>query len=87
MKLEDYINIETTPDDSILKKDFLLCDGRRYLKSDYPNLARVLEKQKVTHHVKTTKFYYPELRDSSDGDYFYVPDLRHMFISNTTDNS
>lgn len=87
MKLEDYINTDTTPDDSILKKDFLLCDGRRYLKSDYPKLAKVLENQKVTHHIKTTKFYYPDLRDSSDGDYFFVPDLRHMFISNTTDYS
>jgi hypothetical protein len=87
MTLDDYTNPDITPDDSILKNDFLLCDGRRYKKDDYPNLARVLENQKVIHHVKATKFYYPELRDSSDGDYFYVPDLRHMFISNTTDNS
>jgi hypothetical protein len=67
---------------------------------EYPNLAAALgyEKElengekvkvKVTHHVKASKFYYPGLRDSDvgDGEYFYVPDLRHMFISNTTDYS
>lgn len=89
MTLEEY---DKCSEDSILKKDFLLCDGRRYSTKEYPNLAKlaeVLKNQKVTHHIKTSKFYYPDLRNSDvgDGEHFYVPDLRHMFISNTTDTT
>jgi hypothetical protein len=67
------------------------------LKDAYPNLAAALEyekvlengekvKVKVTHHANTSEFYYPAEREiSADDKYFYVPDLRHMFLSNTTD--
>lgn len=97
MTLEEY---DKCGEDSILKKDFLLCDGRKYLIEEYPNLAAALRyekelengekvKVKVTHHVNTSEFYYPTERDNSDDDdkHFYVPDLRHMFLSNTTDTT
>lgn len=69
-----------------LKTDYLLCDGRRYWEKDYPNLYNILKGQKVTRQIKhdTHDYYYPvEVINDKEEIFFYVPDLRHMFISNT----
>lgn len=65
-----------------LVRDFLICDGRKYSCADFPELAKILKNEKVSCHVKTKTWYYPSYHDNSEEEkYFYVPDLRHMFIS------
>lgn len=83
--LEEYKSLE---EDNPLKTDYLLCDGRKYKIKDYQNLYNVLKNRKIIRHVKHTTnngkvFYYPTLIENNDDTYFYVPDLRHMFLSNT----
>ena len=64
-----------------LVRDFLVCDGRKYLCSDFPELAKILNGEKVSTHTEgkheikdkdgkttTTKFYYPSSRDSYNYD-------------------
>lgn len=62
-----------------LVRDFLVCDGRKYLCSDFPELAKILKGEKVSTHtegkhdikdddgkiISSTKFYYPSSRDNS----------------------
>lgn len=71
-----------------LVRDFLICDGRKYSCADFPELAKILKNEKVSCHVKkqndkkTVTWYYPSYHYNSEEEkYFYVPDLRHMFIS------
>lgn len=83
--LEEYKSLK---EDNPLKTDYLLCDGRKYKIKDYQNLYNVLKNRKIIRHVKHTTnnetvFYYPTLIENNDDTYFYVPDLRHMFLSNT----
>lgn len=67
-----------------LKTDYLLCDGRRYEKDNYEKLYNVLKGKTITRQVLHPEgYYYPEEFINDDDKYFYVPDLRHMFMSNT----
>ena len=68
-----------------LKTDYLLCDGRRYEKDNYKKLYNILKGKTITRQVQhpVHGYYYPEEFINDDDNYFYVPDLRHMFISNT----
>ena len=83
------------PESHPLKTDYLLCDGRRYWEKDYHNLYNKIKGQKVTRQIKhdTHDYYYPvefinddknvEVINDKEEIFFYVPDLRHMFMSNT----
>lgn len=77
-------------------RDFLLCDGRKYKTTDFPELAKVLWKENIKHWkpiqgTESTTFLQPYKngQDPNCNDYasqdgvktFRVPDLRHMFIS------
>jgi hypothetical protein len=44
-----------------LIRDFLLCDGRKYLTKDFPELAKTLWGEKVTvwKHCKGSNHVYP----------------------------
>lgn len=79
-----YTHNQTNSDP--LVRDFLVCDGRKYRCADFPELAKILKNEQVSCHVKkqnkTVTWYYPSYHDNSEEEkYFYVPDLRHMFIS------
>lgn len=72
-----------------LIRDFLLCDGRKYLTKDFPELAKILWGEKVTvwKHCKGSNHVYPSEQYNKYEDFdedqtktFRVPDLRHMFI-------
>lgn len=65
-------------DSDPLIRDFLVCDGRKYMCADFPELAKILNGEKVSTHKEgkhditdkdgkttTTKFYYPSSRDDS----------------------
>lgn len=85
MSLDDYKNL---PSDDPLKTNYLLCDGRKYKKTEYKELSEILKT--VIRHKRNENpdYYYPEKIDNSiDQEYFYVPDLRHMFISNVQNES
>lgn len=84
--LKEYMEL---PDSHPLKTDYLLCDGRRYEKEKYEKLYEFLKGKKITRQIKhdTHDFYYPVEFKNDDAEYFYVPDLRHMFISNTQTNN
>lgn len=76
------------PDSHPLKTDYLLCDGRRYEIGKYEKLYNVLKGKTITRQVlHPDGYYYPEEFINDDDKYFYVPDLRHMFISNTQTNN
>lgn len=79
--LAEYMELH---DSHPLKTDYLLCDGRRYEKTKYEKLYNVLYKKTITRQVPHAEgYYYPEEFINGDDNYFYVPDLRHMFMSNT----
>lgn len=61
--------------DSTLKRDFLLCDGSEYFNTSYPELAKILYKEKIY----TNNKYYINNYSGSDKK-FRVPDLRNRFI-------
>lgn len=79
-----------------LVRDFLLCDGRSYRNIDFPELAKVLNRQKLfiwekskynngfLNQKQVFNNYQDENYQSKDGELivktFRVPDLRHMFI-------
>lgn len=68
-----------------LKTDYLLCDGRRYEREEkYEKLYNILKGKTITRQVQHPDgYYYPKEFKNDDAKYFYVPDLRHMFMSNT----
>jgi hypothetical protein len=90
--LAEYMEL---PESHPLKTDYLLCDGRRYEKDNYEKLYNVLYKKTITRQVQHPihGYYYPEEFINDDNNvevingvkkyFFYVPDLRHMFMSNT----
>ena len=62
-------------DSDPLVRDFLVCDGRKYMCADFPELAKILNGEKVSCHIDGTEkdekgnkisdeFYYPSSRDS-----------------------
>lgn len=67
-------------DSDPLVRDFLVCDGRKYLCSDFPELAKILSGEKVSNHTKVPKkdeegndispieFYYPSSRESYESE-------------------
>lgn len=72
-----------TPNDPIAR-DFLICDGSLYRNQDYPELAKILEGERIDYWrydvakdrmVQTT--YY---NDYTENKWFRVPDLRARFI-------
>lgn len=87
---------ETTPCDPLVR-DFLLCDGRKYMNRDFPELAKTLWNEKITHWThkdghyvptvdETTNTYPKTYKDKDNKDKlstkcFRVPDLRHLFIT------
>lgn len=72
------------PNDSIIR-DFLVCDGSLYKNDDYPELAKVLEGERIDYWrydksknkmVKATEYY----NDYTEHKWFRVPDLRCRFL-------
>lgn len=60
-----------------LIRDFLICDGKSYNNSDYPELAKILYKETITSDGSESKNAY---EDPNSPKTFQVPDLRNMFI-------
>jgi hypothetical protein len=62
MSLDDYKNL---PSDDPLKTNYLLCDGRKYKKTEYKELSEILKT--VIRHKKNENqdYYYPETIDNS----------------------
>ena len=86
---------ETRPTDPIIR-DYLLCDGRKYKSDQFPELAKILWKEKITYWdgqgiKKTSENGTPDINAGEDAasipNYFRVPDLRHKFISYATADS
>ena len=86
---------ESMPNDPIIR-DYLLCDGRKYKTSQFPELAKILWKEKITYWdeqgvKKTSENGTPDIAAGEDAasipNYFRVPDLRHKFISYSTADS
>lgn len=70
--------------DSLIR-DFLLCDGSEYNNKDFPELAKILYKEKVTvwdPHDENENYLIKKEVDAVDTKAlkFRVPDLRSMFI-------
>lgn len=76
-------------------RDFLLCDGRKYKSSDFPELAKILHKEKITYWAphagdtdKDKKMIKNEFinqgtksKDKDEDEIFFrVPDMRTMFL-------
>lgn len=72
-------------------RDYLLCDGSEYKCTDFPELAKILNKEKIwvkqcnngadqseTEQYETN---LDENKDKNEGKTFRVPDLRDLFIS------
>lgn len=82
-----------TPTDPIIR-DYLVCDGRKYPTKEFPELAKILWKEKITYwdskgnkhtevngkKIKTIDKDTQEVKEVYP-DYFRVPDLRAKFIS------
>lgn len=79
------------PADPIIR-DYLLCDGRKYKSSQFPELAKILWGEKITYwdingimktHTNGGKKVVGEGENKKTeyDDYFRVPDLRTKFIS------
>lgn len=79
------------PTDPIIR-DYLLCDGRKYKSSQFPELAKILWGEKITYWDKTGVMKTHtnggkkvvgegENKETEYDDYFRVPDLRTKFIS------
>lgn len=65
-------------------RDYLLCDGSLYKNIDFPELAKILDGEKIIYwafdasknkYVKKT-----HINDYSENKFFRVPDLRRMFL-------
>lgn len=82
--LEQYINLvnqnggrhnksftsaeESTPCDPLVR-DFLLCDGRKYMNRDFPELAKTLWNEKITHWTiwaENGNHYVPTVDDKTN---------------------
>lgn len=63
-------------------RDFLLCDGARYKNEDFPELAKILYKEKITRWVPDNgAMSREELTNTYSGSKtFVVPDYRSMFL-------
>lgn len=79
------------PTDPIVR-DYLICDGRKYYTKDFPELAKILWKEKITYWDKNgnmcEEINGEPKEETVDGkteitypNYFRVPDLRTKFIS------
>lgn len=94
-KKDDGGENTTNPVDPIIR-DYLLCDGRKYKSSHFPELAKILWKEHITYwdkngnQKKHQNGGKTEKKVEVDGqmttqivydDYFRVPDLRAKFIS------
>lgn len=76
-----------------LIRDYLLCDGRKYKTSEFPELAKILYNETVTYwdfegNLKSEKNGEQKAKTNDKGekeieipDYFRVPDMRTKFIS------
>lgn len=71
-------------------RDYLICDGRKYPTKEFPELAKILWKEKITYWDSkgkiNTEINGEPIKDMQSGttiypDYFRVPDLRTKFIS------
>lgn len=59
---------ETTPCDPLVR-DFLLCDGRKYMNRDFPELAKTLWNEKITHWTiwaENGNHYVPTVDDKTN---------------------
>lgn len=69
---------------SPLIRDYLLCDGSLYKNIDFPELAKILDGEKIYYwdlDTKKNKYIKKEhINDYSKNKYFRVPDLRRMFL-------
>ena len=63
-----------------LIRDFLLCDGREYKNEDYPELAKILNGEKVVRWVENGNYMERKEVICGNDHKFHVPDLRSMFI-------
>lgn len=73
-------------------RDFLLCDGRKYKSSDFPELAKILHKEKITYWAPhadgkmiKNEFTNRGIKSKEEGEeedkiFFRVPDMRTMFL-------
>lgn len=80
-------NDTDNPADPLIR-DYLLCDGRKYKSSDFPELAKILYKENINYWD-----YKGNINEHTNGSsttqgqevkidtYFRVPDLRTKFIS------
>lgn len=68
-------------------RDYLPCDGRKYWIKDFPELAKILEGEKITYErevdtengIVWRRFTHINKYDENT-QWFRVPDLRHKFI-------
>lgn len=79
---------EKTPNDPIMR-DYLICDGSLYNNTDFPELAKILEGERIDYwRLDSAKgrlvqqTYYNDYgeKDQKDKKVFRVPDLRARFI-------
>lgn len=93
---KSFTSAEETTSCDPLVRDFLLCDGRKYMNRDFPELAKTLWNEKITHWTHKDGHYVPTV-DGTTNTYpdtyvendkeklstkcFRVPDLRHLFIT------
>lgn len=83
-KKDDSGENTKNPVDPIIR-DYLLCDGRQYKSSHFPELAKILWKEHITYwdNNGNQQKHQNGGKDKQNkyDDYFRVPDLRAKFIS------
>lgn len=80
--LVDKGNKHNSTNSDPLIRDFLLCDGAVYNNSDFPELAKILYKEKITYWKPdgNNMVKRESINDYKSSKTFRVPDLRSMFI-------
>ena len=70
----------TGQNNNTLIRDFLLCDGKEYNSVDFPELAKILNGEKITRWSEEGNYMKKEEKICGENYKFCVPDLRSMFI-------